>query len=94
MVSAGGLKESEGCWIASLYFNRYSLMPMWRYAVIMYLRAALKNGLLASEGSAEKLRVELKKTVERWWNVHVDHVKVEMAFPAICSAVRSTTTDR
>lgn len=80
VVSAGGLRESEARWIAALHFNRYSLMPMWRYAVIMYLRAALKNGLLASEGSAEKLRVELKTQYERWWNVHVDQVRSKWHF--------------
>ena len=60
MVSAGGLKESEGRWITPVRFDRRKLMHMWRYAVIMYLRAALKKGSLGSEASPEELRVMLK----------------------------------
>ena len=63
MVSAGGLKESEGRWIAPLYFDRRSLMPMWRYAVIMYLRVALKKGLLASEASTGELKVVVENAI-------------------------------
>ena len=55
MVSAGGLKESESGWIAGLRFDRRKLMHIWRYAVITYLRAARKKGLLASEASNEEL---------------------------------------
>jgi hypothetical protein len=75
MVSAGGLKESEGRWIAPLRFDRRALMHIWRYAVIAYLRAALKKGLLVSEASPEELRVVLATQYERWWNVYVDHVR-------------------
>ena len=75
MVSAGGLKESEVCWTAPLQFNRGKLMRMWRYAVITYLRAALKKGLLVSEASTEELRVMLETQYERWWNVYVDPIK-------------------
>ena len=42
LVSAGGLKESEGRWIAALWFNKQEIMEMWRDAVITYLRLALK----------------------------------------------------
>jgi Putative transposase/Transposase zinc-binding domain len=80
MVSAGGLKESEGRWIAPLHFDRYSLMHMWRYAVITYLRAVLKKGLLASEASPEELRVLLKTQYERWWNVYVDQIRSKWHF--------------
>src|SRR5271165_4930362 len=34
LVSAGGLQESEGRWIAPLRFEKEALMRMWRYAVI------------------------------------------------------------
>jgi hypothetical protein len=66
MVSAGGLKESEVCWATPLRFNRRKLMHMWRYAVITYLRAALKKGLLASQASTEDLKVMLETQYERW----------------------------
>ncbi len=55
-------------------------MHMWRYAVITYLRAALKKGLLASEASPEELRVLLKTQYERWWNVYVDHIRSKWHF--------------
>jgi hypothetical protein len=80
MVSAGGLKESEGQWITPLCFDRGKLMHMWRYAVITYLRAALKKGLLASESSPEELRALLKTQYERWWNVYVDPIRSKWHF--------------
>ncbi|HEY4899740.1 MAG TPA: transposase [Terriglobales bacterium] len=80
MVSAGGLKESEGRWIAPLHFHRDKLMHMWRYAVITYLRAALEKGLLVSEASSEEIKVLLKTQYERWWNVYVDHVRSKWHF--------------
>jgi hypothetical protein len=80
MVSAGGLKESEGRWIAPLRFDKQKLMHMWRYAVITYLRAALKKSLLASKASPEELRVMLKAQYERWWNVYVDPIRSKWHF--------------
>ncbi len=80
MVSAGGLKESESCWIAGLRFDRRKLMRMWRYAVITYLRAARKKGLLASEASSEELTLLLKTQYERWWNIYVDPIKSKWHF--------------
>ena len=80
MVSAGGLKESEGCWITPLCFDKRKLMHMWRYAVITYLRAAVNKGLLASDASPEELRLLLKTQYERWWNVYVDHIRSKWHF--------------
>jgi Putative transposase/Transposase zinc-binding domain len=80
MVSAGGLKESEGRWITPLRFDRRPLMHMWRYAVITYLRTALKKGLLASETSTEELRLFLKTQYERWWNIYVDPIRSKWHF--------------
>lgn len=80
MVSAGGLKESEGRWIVRLHFDKRNLMHMWRYAVIMYLRAALTKGLLASEMRTDRLRALLKTQYERWWNVYVDPIRSKWHF--------------
>jgi Putative transposase len=55
-------------------------MPMWRYAVITYLRAALKKGLLASESSSDDLRAMLRTQYERWWNVYVDPIMSKWHF--------------
>lgn len=80
MVSAGGLRESGVRWITPLRFNRSKLMHMWRYAVITYLRAALKKGLLVSEASTEDLRVMLEVQYERWWNLYVDLATLGLGF--------------
>jgi hypothetical protein len=80
MVSAGGLRESDSRWIAPLRFDRRTLMPLWRYAVITYLRAALKQGLLASDSSPDDLREMLRTQHERWWNVYVDPIRSKWHF--------------
>jgi hypothetical protein len=80
MVSAGGLNESEGRWITPLYFDKHKLMHMWRYAVVVHLRAALQKGVLASETRPEELRIVLKTQYERWWNVYVDPIRSKWHF--------------
>src|SRR3989440_6059355 len=65
LVSAGGLRELEGCWITRLNFNKDALMRMWRYAVITYLRQALKTHVLKSNGNDNDLRRVLKSEYER-----------------------------
>ena len=72
LVSAGGLRESEGRWIRSLRFDRRALMHMWRYAVITYLREAFKAQALHSDLSAGELGRILKTQYERWWNINID----------------------
>lgn len=69
LVSKGGLDVSEGRWRESLEFHRNALMRMWKFAVITYLREALK----AISGSLDtQLQNELRKQYERWWNIRVD----------------------
>ncbi len=80
LVSAGGLQESEGCWIAPLRFEKNALMHMWRYAVITYLREALKAKVLTSEWSSEELTAVLTTQYERWWNIDIDHFKSKWQF--------------
>jgi len=72
LVSAGGLQESEGRWIARLSFRREKLMRMWRFAVITYLREALKVKALTSNLSPDKLRSVLVDQY-RWWSINIDH---------------------
>lgn len=72
LVSAGGLKESEGRWISPLRFDKYHLMKMWQEAVITYLRKALKAGLLKSDGDYEELSDVLTREYERReWIIHI-----------------------
>jgi len=77
LVSVGGLQESEGRWVNSLVFDededKGKLMRMWRFAVITYLRAALKAKVLTSDLSPQELRTRLKKQYERWWSIDIDH---------------------
>jgi Putative transposase len=48
-------------------------MRMWRFAVITYLRAALKVGILTSPLTPRKLGTCLVEQYERRWIIHVDH---------------------
>jgi hypothetical protein len=65
LVSAGGLQESEGRWIASLRFDKEVLMRMWRYAVITYLREALEAHVLKSDRDGTDLSRVLQSEYER-----------------------------
>jgi len=72
LVSASGLKETEGHWISPLYFDKNELMKMWRNAVITYLREALKAGVLESDWDGEYLNNVLKAEYERpRWIIHI-----------------------
>lgn len=80
LVSAAGLQESEGRWIGSLCFDKDALMRRWRYAIITFLREALKANLLRSNSRAEGLRAVLTKQYERWWNIDIDQFKSKSQF--------------
>src|SRR5580658_2249729 len=72
LVSAGGLNDSDGGWTACLYFDRKKLMHMWRFAVITFLREALKAGVLTSKLHPADLKAVLAREY-RWWSTHVDY---------------------
>ncbi len=80
LVSAAGLHESEGSWIGPLCFDEAALMRRWRYAVITFLREALKANLLTSDLGAENLKVVLTTQYERWWNIDIGHFKSKSQF--------------
>jgi len=80
LVSAGGLNELEGRWIAHLPFNKRALMHMWRFAVITYLRAALNANVLTTEVSPAAFKAFLTNQYERWWNIDIDHFKSKAQF--------------
>ena len=71
LASAGGLRIQEDHWISGIHFDRPSLMKRWRYAVITYLREALRRGLLQSDSTPQAMRDTLTCQYERWWNVDV-----------------------
>ena len=60
LISAGGLRESECHWISSLRFNKNALMHAWRYAVITYLREALRRHVLQLDPEGDNLSRILK----------------------------------
>ena len=71
LVSAGGLREGENCWANVDEFDKNSLMQMWKFALITYLRHALSAQALESKLSERRLKQILTLQYERWWNVHV-----------------------
>jgi hypothetical protein len=81
LVSAGGLQESQGRWISRIRFPKAPLMRMWKYAVITYLRKALKANVLKSDLQAEELTQMLETQYERdFWIVDVDYCKSKQHF--------------
>ena len=71
LVSGGGLGIQDDQWIPTIHFDRSALMKRWRYAVVTYLREALRRGLLQSDITAGAMRQMLTTQYERWWNVDV-----------------------
>jgi Putative transposase/Transposase zinc-binding domain len=80
LVSAGGFHEDNGVWDDKLCFDRKKLMRMWRYAVITFLRRALRMKSLTSELSAANLESILTTQYERWWSIDVAHFKTKFQF--------------
>jgi hypothetical protein len=81
LVSAGGLQESQGRWISRIRFPKAPLMRMWKYAVITYLRKALKANVLKSDLQAKELTQMLETQYERdFWIVDVDYCKSKQHF--------------
>ena len=74
LVSAGGLDESTGNWIASLDCDERALvdlMKAWRYAVVAYVAEALKARVLKSGMSPQEIRVMFEAQYNREWNIHI-----------------------
>jgi hypothetical protein len=80
LVSAGGLQESQNCWVPSLYYHRDTLMQRWRDALIGYLLEALAASVLESELSPEDLEAVLKAQGRRWWNIRVQSSQTKEHF--------------
>jgi len=80
LVSAQGLDRSSNAWSRPVAFDTGNIMHIWRYAVIAYLRRALKAGVLSGVGSNQEIREQLTIQYERWWNVHIDHVNSKHQF--------------
>ena len=75
LVSGGGLYEDGNGWRYSVHLDRKAVMPMWRYAVIAYLRAAAQAGLLKTDLSPHALRALLDSQHQRWWNIDIKQLQ-------------------
>lgn len=71
LVSSGGLHTLDDSWISDLRFDVSALIKRWRFALVTYLRQALRYGLIASDRTPQALRATLTAQYERWWNVDV-----------------------
>lgn len=80
LVSRGGLQEASARWIAALEFNKSKLMRIWRYAVVSYLREALKARLLETALGSDALKRLLTTQYERRWNIFVDRFTSKLHF--------------
>lgn len=80
LTSVGGLLEVNGRWVGNVQYNKRALMHMWRYAVVTYLREALRAKLLSSTLSTSDLNIMFKAQYERWWSTHIDHFKSKEHF--------------
>lgn len=71
LVSTGGLHASDDSWLSGIRFDVSAFMKRWRYALVTYLREALRRGLIAWAHSVQVLRELLTAQYERWWSVDV-----------------------
>ena len=82
LVSEGGLRDDGTGWRKNVRFDPKALMPMWRYAVITYLRAAARAGLIATDLSGGSLQELLTTQYERWWNIDIKRFRGKKQFLA------------
>ena len=80
MVTAGGLHESTGTWVPSIYHDHNRLMETWRRAVIALLRAALLAGQLSTTMTPGEVETLLAQQERRWWRVKIQSFKSKAHF--------------
>jgi hypothetical protein len=80
MVSAGGLQESSGQWVPSVYYNDNQIMRMWREAVIKLLLSAHRRGLLRTEMPLDQVEPTLLQQAARWWSIKIQSLKSKAHF--------------
>ena len=80
LVSEGGLKEDGTGWRTGSRFDREALMPMWRYAIITYLRAAARAGIVDTDMSRSVLLKLLTAQYERWWSIDIKRFRGKKQF--------------
>ena len=80
LVSEGGLKDDGTGWRKRAPLNRKALMPMWRFAVVTYLREAYRAGVLDTDLTRHELMDVLKEQYERWWNTNIKRFRSKRQF--------------
>ena len=55
-------------------------MPMWRYAVITFLREPARVGVLDTDMSRSALQKLLTSQYERWWNIDIRRFRSKKQF--------------
>ena len=80
LVSEGGLKNDGTGWRARAPLDRKALMPMWRYAVITFLREAAQAAVLDTDLSRLALQQLLTTQYERWWSTYIKRFRSKKQF--------------
>ncbi len=76
LLSAGGLRQSDGRWIPNLRIRRSEVMWRLRFAIVTYLQAALRSGLL-DDGTEKDIEILLHTWERRWWSNPCRFVRLE-----------------
>jgi hypothetical protein len=69
IVSQGGLNREGNEWLPDLPLNMLSIMKMWRYAVVTFLRMAHRCQLLSTSLRAGDFARLLDQQYQKAWNV-------------------------
>jgi len=80
MVTAGGLQDSSGVWVADILYDGDALMRSWRRAVIAILRAAAQAGELVTRIPSRQLEQLLRQQETRWWSVNIQSFEDKQHF--------------
>ena len=74
LVTAGGLRRTDGAWVPRLKLRKASLGEFWRNSLISHLRLALRHGKLKSSQTIEEVEQLLSSQSQRDWVT--DHKEV------------------
>ena len=80
LVSEGGLSEDGRGWRERAPLDKRALMPMWRDAVVTYLREAVRGGGLDTDMSRGALQELLTAQGKRWWNTDIKRFRSKKQF--------------
>lgn len=79
MVTAGGLDENSGTWIANAFYPK-TLNDLWRAYVIKLILTAYRAGRLRTVMMSNELEKVLTYWAKRWWSVKVQVFKSKEQF--------------